>query len=236
MTHKNNCLICSEELVYFDTPKVMICSLCGESNDSNVSCKNDHFICDSCHSMSANDFIFMYCKDSDYLNPLELADTIMQNSVIKMHGPEHHFLVPAVLLTVYYNLNNDNSTKLEKLRISRQRAEKVPGGFCGFCGNCGAGVGAGIFISLITDSTPLSNRAWQLANLMTGKSLVTIAEHGGPRCCKRDSFLAIIEGIEFLKEHFNIDLKRDDGFVCNYDHLNNECKKKSCPFYGKVDG
>ena len=56
-------------------------------------------------------------------------------------------------------------------------------------------MGTGIFISLITDATPLSKEDWGLANRMTAASLNTIAEHGGPRCCKRDSFLAIMDAI-----------------------------------------
>jgi hypothetical protein len=32
-----------------------------------------------------------------------MALNLMKNPQIKMHGPEHHFLVPAVLLAAYYN-------------------------------------------------------------------------------------------------------------------------------------
>ncbi|VUT25840.1 MAG: hypothetical protein MOIL_01256 [Candidatus Methanolliviera sp. GoM_oil] len=59
--------------------------------------------------------------------------------------------------------------------------QKNLGGFCGYHGDCGAAVGTGIFISLITDATPLSKHEWKLSNLMTAKSLLSIANHGGPR-------------------------------------------------------
>ena len=94
----------------------------------------------------------------------------------------------------------------EKIAKARQRAEHVLGGFCGFYGNCGAAVGTGIFMSLITDATPLSHEEWRLSNLMTARSLLTIAHAGGPRCCKRNSFLAIAEAVRFAQERFGVEM------------------------------
>jgi len=108
-----------------------------------------------------------------------------------MHGPEHHFLVPAVLIAAYYNLNVEYQTKIQNLKIARQRSEKIPGGFCGSHGTCGACIGAGIFFSIITQTTPLSGKTWQQSNLLTGTCLVEIAMKGGPRCCKRDTLLLL---------------------------------------------
>ncbi|MEE8571487.1 MAG: DUF5714 domain-containing protein, partial [Candidatus Bathyarchaeia archaeon] len=111
------------------------------------------------------------------------------------------------------------------------RASNILGGFCGFHGNCGAAVGTGIFISLITNSTPLSIHEWKLSNLMTARSLLTIAQHGGPRCCKRNAFLAINGAIKFLKTHLDITLKIDKKNRCGFTNLNKECLKQQCPFY-----
>jgi len=62
----------------------------------------------------------------------------MKNPKIKMHGPEHHFLVPAVLLSAYYNKKKDSRKKEDKIKEARKRAEKILGGFCGSHGICGA--------------------------------------------------------------------------------------------------
>jgi hypothetical protein len=48
---------------------------------------------------SANDFIEKYCIVSDESDPLAMALTLMRNPALTMHGPEHHFLVSAVLIT-----------------------------------------------------------------------------------------------------------------------------------------
>ena len=115
--------------------------------------------------------------------------------------------------------------------MARQRAENVLGGFCGFYGACGAGVGTGIFVSLITDSTPLSTETWGLANKMTSESLACIADLGGRRCCKRDTFLALKSAAEFAQEHFSITLPISDPLLCDFSHLNRECLLADCPFH-----
>lgn len=40
----------------------------------------------------------------------------MRNPKLKIHGPEHHFLVPAVLLSSYYNVKRDYEEKENKIR------------------------------------------------------------------------------------------------------------------------
>ena len=150
----------------------------------------------------------------------------------KMHCPEHHFLVPAVLLSAYSNCVGNGKDKLEKWLIAaNQRSEKVPGAFCGTHGSCGAAVGTGMFISIITGATPYKTEEWKLANSMTGRSLLKMATYGGPRCCKRVSFVAIQEACSFLKESFNISLSVPEKIECTFHADNQECLKNDCPFY-----
>ncbi|MCL0056812.1 DUF5714 domain-containing protein [Dehalococcoidia bacterium] len=155
----------------------------------------------------------------------------MRNPRIKMHGPEHHFLVPAVLLAAYFNMMRDSEEKERTIKKARERADNILGGFCGFYGNCGAAVGTGIFVSLITKATPLSKEEWRLSNLITSKSLATIANNGGPRCCKRNSYLAIIEAGKFLKEHFGTKIEVESQPRCEFSSLNKECTRNNCPFF-----
>ena len=123
--------------------------------------------------------------------------------------------------------------KATKIRMAKKRASHILGGFCGFYGDCGAAVGTGIFVSLITDANPLSVAEWKLANLMTAKSLLTVAQHGGPRCCKRNTYLALMQAVKFLKEKLGVTLKVREGHECEFYDLNSECLRKSCPFYPK---
>jgi hypothetical protein len=234
MEHQNGCILCGKELQYIDQPEEMRCLFCGSIINSQAKCSEGHFVCDACHSGSANDLIERMAIASTSTNPLDLAITLMKSPLVKMHGPEHHFLVPAVLLCAYYNALGQSDEKEARIKKARQRAEHVLGGFCGFYGNCGAAVGTGIFMSVVTGATPLSHDEWKQCNMLTGCSLLSIAESGGPRCCKRDSFLAVQEAIQFTKKQFAVEMAGDsDSLKCEFYHLNKECKKNECRFYGR---
>jgi hypothetical protein len=235
MEHKTGCLLCGAELVYLLQTETLTCQFCRQSFSADVRCANGHYICDTCHSQSADGFILQQCLASQTTDPFALAVELMDSPFVKMHGPEHHFLVPAVLLTAYYSESGEPEQKAKKLTQARQRAEKVPGGFCGSHGNCGAAVGTGIFISLVTGSTPLAKREWQLSNLMTARSLLVIANHGGPRCCKRNSFLALGEAVDFIAEQFGVQLDGSAEIACHFSPLNGECRGVECPYFAGSD-
>jgi len=232
-THKTGCLVCGDELVYRDTFESRECFYCKQSYESNCVCAAGHYVCDSCHSLSAIDLIRQFCTSSELTDSLQMALIVMQHPAVKMHGPEHHFLVPAVLLAAYYNLKNDPARKKAKILEAEKRAKHVLGGFCGSHGDCGAAVGTGIFLSLITDATPVSVDSWRFSNMMTASALMSIALHGGPRCCKRNTYLAITEAVQFMKEHLNIRMDISSEIKCQFSPLNKECLKKECRFYPK---
>ena len=165
--HDFNCMLCGEELEYTQDYKEVSCVYCKEKFESNCTCSAGHYVCDTCHSMSGLELIHNYCKNTDKTNPLEMAIELMNSESVNMHGPEHHFLVPAVLVTSYYNIKGDEKEKLKKLAVAKKRGSAVPGGVCGFYGSCGAAVGTGIFISIITGATPTTKESWGLANKMT---------------------------------------------------------------------
>ena len=229
--YKSNCLLCGSPLEYRTESHVYTCELCKCKFGSEVTCQQGHFVCNACHSSSANELIEKVCINSTSTKPVEMAVSLMHAPSISMHGPEHHFLVPAVLLCAYYNQKGDVQEKEKKIKIARGRAANVLGGFCGFYGACGAGIGTGIFVSLITDSTPLSEEAWGMANQMTAESLRCIGALGGPRCCKRDTFMALKSAKKFVKQNFQITLEVPDTITCGFTELNHECIEEKCPFH-----
>jgi len=234
VNHKAGCLVCGGELVYNDTYGTRECFYCKQFYEANVACTAGHYVCDQCHSLSAINLIRQFSESSELTDPLQMALILMQHPAVKMHGPEHHFLVPAVLLAAYYNLKSDPAKKKGKIAEAEKRAKHVLGGFCGSHGDCGAAVGTGIFLSLITDATLLSVHSWRLSNMMTASALMSIALHGGPRCCKRNTYLAIIEAARFLKDNFNVQMDISSGTPCHFSPLNKECLKEECRFYPKV--
>jgi len=225
------CLICGEGLIYQEHTRTLSCFYCGKEFEALAVCRNGHYVCDRCHQSEAMDLIEKYCVNSKLTDPVKMANLLMRNPAVTMHGPEHHFLIPAVLLCCYYNLTGKTDLKKKKIRYARARAEHVPGGFCGSHGNCGAAVGTGIFVSLVTGATPLSGIEWQWSNLMTSRALEEIALHGGPRCCKRNTFLAIGAAAGYVREILDVNISVPEKIKCSYSDRNRECLKKECPFY-----
>lgn len=137
-------------------------------------------------------------------------------------------MVGSALLTAYKNAGG--TVDLETALIEmHNRGKSIPGGACGFWGACGAGISAGMFVSIISRSTPLATEPFALSHLMSSKALEQIGKIGGPRCCKRDSFLSILSAIDFVKENFNLSMEKSE-VVCSYSSKNSQCIGKRCPF------
>lgn len=227
---KDECLICKAPLEYLEEDVLMECAICHKKENSKTRCINGHYVCSECHTQGM-DSIFGVCLNEDSKNPIEILEKMMNLPFCHMHGPEHHVMVGAALLTAYSNAGGD--IDLEKAMTEMyNRGKAVPGGVCGFWGACGAGISSGIYMSIITKSTPLAVEAWGLSNQMTSRSLGKIGSVGGPRCCKRDSYLAITEAVAFTKEHFGIEMELGE-IICSRSAMNNQCKKEACPFYPK---
>ena len=228
--HAEDCMICGKPLVYFESAKKAKCYICGETFDTNVVCEDEHYVCDACHAEDALLAITLYAQKTQSTNPMEIAIEMMKDPAVNMHGPEHHYLVPAALLTAYKNAGVMIAFD-KALQDILQRSKNVPGGICGMWGSCGAAVGTGIFFSVITGATPLSGKEWSLANKMTSDSLAVISENGGPRCCKRNSFLAINQSVISLKEQFDFALELPEKITCEFSGRNKQCRGEDCLYY-----
>ena len=194
---------------------------------TKTRCKKGHYVCDDCHTKGM-DSILVLCLAEKSKNPAEIIRKMMALPFCHMHGPEHHVMVGSALLTAYKNAGGKINLE-EALLEMQSRGRKVPGGACGFWGACGAGIGTGMFISIITKSNPLANEEWGFSNKMTAKSFEAIGKIGGPRCCKRDSFLAIKSAVEFAREYLGIEME-ESKIICDYSGKNNQCIKERCPF------
>ncbi|MBQ5671779.1 MAG: SAM-dependent methyltransferase [Oscillospiraceae bacterium] len=227
---KDECLICGAPLEYLENDVMMECAVCHKKENSKTACVNGHYVCNDCHTQGL-DSIIAVCLRERSKNPIEIIQKMMALPFCHMHGPEHHVMVGAALLTAYKNAGGD--IDLEKALSEMQaRGRQVPGGACGFWGACGAGISAGIFVSIATGATPLAKNDWGLSNKMTSAALGAIGEVGGPRCCKRDSYLSIMEAVAFAREHLGVAMEMGE-IRCVHSHQNNQCIGKRCPFFQK---
>jgi hypothetical protein len=161
---------------------------------------------------------------------VEIALQAMRHPRVKMHGPEHHFLVPAALVTAWTNARGEPGARAALVAEARRRSEPVAGGFCGIQGACGAGIGVGTFVSMATAASPLTGTERGLANLATARALELVARTGGPRCCKRDSFLSLLSGVRFARRHLGVSMG-GRGPRCEWSQVNRQCIEQDCPFH-----
>lgn len=208
----------------------MHCAFCGKATGSNARCVNGHFICDECHARKCIDAVRALCLQSEAEAPVELLTQLMRLQSVHMHGPEHHFIVAAALLTAYHN-GGGMIDLVQCLDEAIRRGGRVPGGVCGLWGCCGAGVSTGIYMSLITGAMPLGEAACGIANRMTAKSLQAIGAIDGPRCCKRNSYTAVLEAVRFTIEHTGIAMELPVSIECEFFPNNAECIGKRCPYF-----
>ena len=225
------CLICKAPLEYIEADEMMECELCHKKHSSKTRCVNGHYVCDECHT-GGMDKIISICLNSKSKNPIVIMEKMMSEPSCHMHGPEHHIMVGSALLTAYKNAGGDIALKPALIEMQK-RGRQVPGGACGFWGACGAGISAGMYISIALKSTPLAKEAWGLSNQMTARALNAIGKNGGPRCCKRDSYLSIAEAVRFTREKLGIKLESGE-ISCTRSHLNNQCLQERCPFHIKA--
>ncbi len=227
-SHNADCMLCGKPLVYEAESRMRVCALCKREFLSNAACADGHFICDACHT-GGMDAAFGLLLRSSERDPLKLFEAVVRLKQVHLHGPEHHVLVPAVLLTAYRN--NGGSVELEgALREALARGSQVPGGACGAWGMCGAAAGAGIFASIVLGSDPLNADVWPVPQTLTAACLNRIASVGGPRCCKRDGRLSIEEAARFSAEALGVPMPLGT-IVCAYHAKNHECIEKRCPYY-----
>ena len=221
------CLICGAPLEYLTRDEDMECAICHRWEPSKTRCAQGHYVCSDCHTQGM-DSIFGLCLAETSADPVAIVRRMVELPFCHTHGPEHHVMVGAALLTAYRNAGG--RLELERaLQEMYRRGKEVPGGACGFWGACGAGISAGQFLAIATESTPLAQEPWGLSNQMTARALDSIGRVGGPRCCKRDSWLAILAAVDFVRERLGVEMARTVP-VCPYSRHNSQCIGSRCPF------
>ena len=221
------CLICKAPLKYLPQEEMMECAICHTKEFSNCCCVHGHYVCSECHTKGM-DALAGLCLRETSSDPIAIIEKMMDMPFCHMHGPEHHVMVGSALLTACKNAGGDFNLS-DALTNMYRRGKAVPGGVCGNWGACGAAISSGIFLSIITNSSPLANEAWRLSNLMTSASLKNIGEIGGPRCCKRNSYTAILTAIDYVRDNLGIAMEKNFP-TCSRCSQNNQCIGKRCPY------
>lgn len=170
------------------------------------------------------------CLHEKSKNPIDIFYNIAQKDFVRIHGPEHHVLDGAALLTAFYNAGGqiDLQTSLNEIM---KRGLQMPGATCGMWGVCGAVSSMGAALSIMDGTGPLSlDDSWGKHMEFTSKALHSLSQVGGPRCCKRDAFLSFQKAIQYVNENYDVELEASN-IKCCFSEKNEQCIKGKCPFY-----
>lgn len=230
---QSKCLICENDKIYFDEDMqvVEVCNICGTEFEADSTCANEHYVCHMCRQKAAREDIVAHCLSSVHKQPYPLLFELMKLPKVAMHGPEHHLLLTAALLTAYCNEKNVLADLPNYLTAANERSIAVPGGACGFWGICGAAIGSGIYMSIISEASSFSKAEWKTTGQLTAACANVISNEGGPRCCKRDSFLSLAEAIPYSNTVLDTHFSLLDDVKCEFYPSNHECKRLACPFF-----
>ena len=106
----------------------------------------------------------------------------------------------------------------------------MPGAMCGQWGVCGSTASLGAALAIINKTGPLSDNDYYKDNMEYTSNVIEImSKIGGPRCCKRNAFISIINAVSFVNNKYGIKMESTTP-VCDFSPLNLECIKERCPF------
>lgn len=166
----------------------------------------------------------------DSKNPVDIARSVMDEEFVNMHGPEHHFLDGAAFIVAYYNAGGAINPDICLDELAK-RTVKMPGAMCGYWGVCGSVAAVGAALAVIHGTGPLTTNEYYADNMkFTSSVIAKMAEIGGARCCKRNAFLSLSTGAQFVKEHYNIPMETAE-IVCEYYPHNAQCLGNKCPYH-----
>ena len=174
--------------------------------------------------------IITTCLQEKSRDPVEIFCRLAQSDAVRIHGPEHHVLDSAALLTAFFNAGGkiDLPAALQEMA---KRGMQMPGATCGLWGVCGAVSSMGAALSIIDGTGPLStDDSWGKHMAFTSDALLSLSQVGGPRCCKRDAFLSFQKAVAHINAHYDVQLERSE-IVCGFSGRNEQCIKGRCPFY-----
>jgi hypothetical protein len=214
-------------LVYFTESRQARCEYCKQSHPTTALCEEGHFVCDRCHAEDGVALIEEICSGTEETDLLTLLQEIRRHRAIPLHGPEHHALVPGVILATYRNLGG--AITVDALRTAIRRGAQVAGGSCGFSGSCGAAIGVGIALSVILEGNPLTPEPRASAIRATSEVLAEIAKTEAPRCCQRECYVALKKTAEISSSLLPIPLRAEARMRCRQMSLNTECIGPACP-------
>lgn len=161
----------------------------------------------------------------------ELLERLMADENCPAFGPAHHALVGAALLACSWRAvgKGELGDALDELF---DRASCVPGAACAKWGVCGAAASCGMAFAILSGNAPLKKEGWGEGQRMVAQILAAIADAGAPRCCKRDSRIAVRVASSWFNDQLHAGLVESELVRgCAVCKQNSACLGSGCPFF-----
>ncbi|MCS7131773.1 MAG: DUF5714 domain-containing protein [Hadesarchaea archaeon] len=211
--------------------KELRCYFCSEVGKSDVACKEEHFICESCRLANAEEAIERIGLAATEADPVRIADRMMKHLAIPVYGVEHHFIAAVAMFVAVKNLMGERVQAKDIKRLMKLM-EKIPYGSCGFLGICGAAVGIGAAFSALLGANYMKDGERTLAMRAASLANSAIAGEGGPRCCVASVYTALYEASKMAREVLGLDLKLELPVGrCEFADGAEDCRRGRCRFF-----
>lgn len=225
------CSFCGTTLKLLPNAISARCMICGERGRTRTWCTQGHFVCETCRGNELVGLIEGLLEYAAVTDPIELFIRMRQSHSFPMHGPEHHALVAAAFLVAYHSLYGEPAWP-SLWDAVQSAATQLPGGTCGFWGACSAGLAIGIAYCTILDSSPTTGEARAAAHSVVAQILERIGQFAGPRCCRRESLLALTTACVLSEQILPHRVTTSFQITCEQAEANPECIGAACPFAG----
>ncbi|MEJ2200751.1 MAG: DUF5714 domain-containing protein [Desulfuromonadaceae bacterium] len=233
LRHASGCMVCATPLVYLNSPRPVACHFCGQEGQTSALCAEGHFVCDACHAEEALPLIEHLCLASAETDMLRLLEQIRRHPVFPTNGPEHHGLVPGIILATCRNLGGPVDEAM--IRQGIDRGARIIGGSCAYLGICGAATGVGVAFSLLLAANPIKAQERQQTQQAVLAALTEISQQTAARCCQRDAVLALQAAARCSETLLGLHLRADALLECQQQGHNRECQGHHCPLAPRQD-
>lgn len=184
--------------------------------------------------MNYQDLILKTYLNTDSINPVEIAQEILNNPEFPVAGQAHHPLIACSLITAYANAM-DSQEKEAYINEGMMRANSLPGGFCAGFGADVAAISLGIAVSIVLNTNIRQEKDWarSKAHTLTGMGMLNIANNRGNRCCRRSTYSMLILGTNYFNHNMGCSLQTtpESEVKCNLREKNPLCNKTDCKYY-----
>lgn len=174
---------------------------------------------------------FAWLEEGAGVDAGELLERLMADENCPAFGPAHHALVGAALLACSWRAvgKGELGDALDELF---DRASCVPGAACAKWGVCGAAASCGMAFAILSGNAPLKKEGWGEGQRMVAQILAAIADAGAPRCCKRDSRIAVRVASSWFNDQLHTRLVESEPVRgCAVCKQNSACLGSGCPFF-----